>query len=164
MHLPAFKWTSFFYTKLLQVIGNILLLQPNDKYKVVKRKPAVRKYWVRPGKDRYWWENFASRKVAEEEWRENFRMSREMFQVLCAELYLYTFKNDTRFWNAVPVDKQVAATLYYLSDECRMRKVVNLFGIGESTVSVIIRRATKAIFVHLAPKHVQIPNTEKEVQ
>ena len=91
-------------------------------------------------------------------------MSREMFQVLCAELYLYTFKNDTRFRNAVPVDKQVAATLYYLSDECRMRKVVNLFGIGESTVSVIIRRATKAIFVHLAPKHVQIPNTEKEVQ
>ena len=30
---------------------------------------------------RYWWENFASRKVVEEEWRENFRMSRETFQV-----------------------------------------------------------------------------------
>ena len=42
-----------------------MLLQTNEKYKVVKRKPAVRTYWVRPGKDRYWWENFASRKVEE---------------------------------------------------------------------------------------------------
>ena len=85
------------YYKKKKVIRNILLLQPNDKHKVVKRKPAVRKYWVRPGKDRYWWENFASRIIVEEEWRENFRMSREMFQVLCAELYPYIFKNDARF-------------------------------------------------------------------
>ena len=70
-----------FYKKK-KVLRNILLLQANEKYKVVKMKPAVRKYWVRPGKDRYWWENFALRKVVEEEWRENFRMSRETFQVL----------------------------------------------------------------------------------
>ena len=40
-----------------------------------------------------------------------FRMSRETFQVLCVELYPYIFKNDTRFRNAVPVDKKVAVTL-----------------------------------------------------
>ena len=111
MHLPTFKWTSSFLYEIItrkKRYTNILLLQPNDKYKVVKRKPAVRNYWVRPGKDRYWWENFTSRKVVEEEWRENFRMSRETFQVLCAELYPYIFKNDARFRNAVPVGKQVA--------------------------------------------------------
>ena len=75
----------------------------------------------------------------EEEWRENFRMSRETFQVLCAELYPYIFKNDTRFRNAVPVEKQVAATSNYLSDEGQMRKVANAFRIGKSTVSIIIR-------------------------
>ena len=100
----------------------------------------------------------------EEEWRENFRMSRETFQVLCAELHPYIFKNDTRFRNVVPVDKQIAATLYYLSDDGRMRKVANAFGIGKSTVSVIIRRVTKAISVHLALKYIQIISTEKEVQ
>ena len=141
-----------------------MLYQANEKYKVVKRKSAVRKYWVRPGKDRYWWENFASRKVVEEEWRENFRMSRETFQILCAELHPYIFKNDTRFRNAVPVDKQIVVTLYYLSEEGLMRKVANTFGIGKSTVSVIIRRVTKAISVHLAPKYIQIPSTEKEVE
>ena len=91
-------------------------------------------------------------------------MSRETFQVLCAELHPYIFKNDTRFRNVVPVDNQIAATLYYLSDDGRMRKVANAFGIGKSTVSVIIRRVTKAISVHLAPKYIQIISTEKEVQ
>ena len=69
MHLPTFKWTSCF----LLYNRNILPLQANEKYKVVRRKQAVRKYWIIPGKDRYQWEkNFASRKVVEEEWRENF--------------------------------------------------------------------------------------------
>ena len=87
-------------------------------------------------------------------------MSRETFQVLCAELYPYIFKNDARFRNAVPVDKQVAATLYYLSDKGRMRKVANAFGIGKSTVLIIIRRVTKEISFHLAPKYIQTPSTK----
>ena len=83
--------SSFLYEIIARKIDiqNILLLQRNDKYKVVKRKPAVRKYWVRPGKDGYQWENFALRKVMEEECQENFRMSTETFQVHCAELYPY---------------------------------------------------------------------------
>ena len=54
MHLPTFKWTSSFLYETItrKVIRNILLLQPNDKHKIVKRKPAVRKYWVRRGKER----------------------------------------------------------------------------------------------------------------
>ena len=60
--------------------------------------------------------------------------------------------------------KQVAVTLYYLSNEGRMRKVANAFGIGKSTVLIIIRRVTKEISFHLAPKHIQTPSTEKEVQ
>ena len=85
------------FHKKKKIIQNILLLQPNDKLNVIKRKLDVRKYWVRPGKGRYWWENFASRKIVEEEWRENFSMSKETFRVLCTELYPYIFKNDIRF-------------------------------------------------------------------
>ena len=39
----------------------------------------------------------------------------------------------------ISVEKQVAVTLYYLSDEGRLRKTGNAFGIGRSTVSTIIR-------------------------
>ena len=89
-------------------------------------------------------------------------MSREMFQVLCAESHPCIFKNDTRFQNAVLVDMKIVMTLYYLSDEGRMGKVANAFGIGKSTVSVIVRRVTKAISVHLAPKYIQIPRRKKK--
>ena len=65
-----------------------------DKYKVVKRKPADRKYWVRPAKDRYWWETFASIKVVEKEWRKSFRMSRETFKFF-AQNYILIFLRIT---------------------------------------------------------------------
>ena len=35
-----------------------------------------------------------------------------------------------------------------------MRKVANAFGIGKSTVSIIIRRVAKAISVYLAPIYI----------
>ena len=50
----------------------------------------------------------------------------------------------TRFRKRISVVKQVAASLYYLVEEDRMRKVTNSFGIGKSTVSKIIRWATQA--------------------
>ena len=59
---------------------------------------------------------------------------------------------------AVDVEKQVAVTLYYLSDEGRMRKCANSFGIARSTVSQIVRRSNSSHYstswaqVHQAPK------------
>lgn len=64
----------------------------------------------------------------------------------------------------VPVNKRVAASLYYMSDEGGIRKVANAFGIVKSTVSIIIRWVTKAISIQLAPKYIQIPRTEEAVQ
>lgn len=69
----------------------------------------------------------------------------------------------------VPVNKRVAASLYYMSDEGGIRKVANAFGIVKSTVSimsskVISRWVTKAISIQLAPKYIQIPRTEEAVQ
>ena len=64
----------------------------------------------------------------------------------------------------VPVNKRVAASLYYMSDEGAIRKVANAFGIVKSTVSIIIRWVTKAISIQLAPKYIQIPRTEEAVQ
>ena len=58
---------------------------------------------------------------------------------------------------------EVAVTMYYLSDEERFRKTVNAFGIAKNTVSMIIRRVTKAISNHLADKYVKLPRAEEEV-
>ena len=59
------------------------------------------------------------------------------------------------------VEKQVSIVLYYyLSDEGRIRKVVNSFWVGKSTVSLVAGRATKAISEYMPKKYIVCPNTE----
>ena len=64
----------------------------------------------------------------------------------------------------VSVQKQVALTLYYLSDEVRLRKTANTFGLGKSTLSAIIRRVCKVITVRLTSKYIKFPKTKEEVE
>ena len=59
------------------------------RHKHLKRagkQPRPRRFWVRPGRTSLWWDNFISRKVVEEEWRENFRMSRVSLYRLADQL------------------------------------------------------------------------------
>ena len=60
--------------------------------------------------------------------------------------------------------EQVALTLYYLSDEGRLRKAANAFGLAKSTASVIIRRVCNAITTHLTTKLIKMLKTENEVR
>ena len=80
-----------------------------------------------------------------DEWKENFRMSKQLFLVLCEELRQYISKNTTKFRKPISVEMQVAVTMYILSDEERFRKTTNAFGIAKNTVSMIIQRMTEAI-------------------
>ena len=47
---------------------------------------------------------------------------------------------DTVMRSSIDVIKQVAVTLYYLSDEGRIRKTANAFGISRQAVSKIVRK------------------------
>ena len=60
--------------------------------------------------------------VVPEEWKENFRMRKENFLKLYSELRPFLEKQVTNVWAPVEVERQVAATLYYLSDEGQLRK------------------------------------------
>ena len=84
------------------------------------RAPAKRRFWTRPGRTSAWWDNFASQNVVPEEWKENFRMSRDTFLILCEELRPFIEKQDTNMRLPVDVERQVASSLYYLSDEGRI--------------------------------------------
>ena len=71
--------------------------------------------------------------MVEEEWKENFRMSKSTFTKLCDDLCsLIQRKQHASMRTPVSVEKQVAVTraLYYLSDEGRTRKVSNAFGLS----------------------------------
>ena len=102
--------------------------------------------------------------VIDADWKENFRMSKNSFQHLCSELWTYTERQETVMQSPASVEKQVAVTLYYLSDEGRMRKTANAFGVSRSTVSVIVRRVTSVITEYLGPKYISLPVTEDDVK
>lgn len=65
-----------------------------------------------------------------------------------------------------PVDvvKQVAVTLNYLSDEGRLGKTANAFGLSRQVVLKIIRKVCKAITIHLGAKYIALPFAEEEVE
>ena len=62
------------------------------------------------------------------------------------------------------MEKQVVATLYYLADEGRMRKVSIVFGIGKSTVSKVRRHVTQTISQYLGKRCVVRPTNQKELE
>ena len=104
-----------------------------------------RRLWIRPGRSNEWWSNFLAQKVIDEEWKENFRLSRENFYRLCHELQPFLVKKWSKFRKRSSVETQLAVTLYYLSDEAHYRKIANSFGIAKSTVSSVMRRTRYAI-------------------
>ena len=58
------------------------------------------------------------------------RKSKQSFDKLCTELSPYRENRETNMRSPVSVEKQVALTLYYLSDEGRLRKVANSLGLA----------------------------------
>ena len=91
-------------------------------------------------------------------------MSRESFSVLCQQLEEHLIKRNTTFRKAVSVQEQVALTLYYLSAEERLRNTANAFGLGKSTVSMVIRCVCQVIMVHLTSKYIKFLKTKEEVE
>ena len=102
--------------------------------------------------------------VVEEEWRENFRMSKMAFTKLCNLLQPFLEKKVTNMRVPISVEKQLAITLYYLSDEGRYRKVANAFGVSRSSVSLIIRRVCHVLTKSLGSKYIKLPQNKEETQ
>ena len=128
------------------------------------RRATRRRFWVRPGRTSSWWDNFVNGVVVDEEWRENFRMSKTSLVTLSEELRPYIQRQTTAMRAPIETIKRVALTLYYLSDEGRLRKTANAFGVSRQAVSVIVRQTCKAIAIHLGPKYIKMPFTEPEAE
>ena len=111
-----------------------------------------------------WWDNFVDEVVVAEEWKENFRMCKENFLKLCDELHPHIQKQTTSMRVPVEVERQVPLTLYYLSDEGRLHKTANAFGLSRSTVCITVRRVARVLTMHLGPKYIQLPSTDNEVK
>ena len=82
-------------------------------------------------------------------------MSRASLVTLSEELRPYIEGQTTVMRALIETVKRVAMTLYYLSDEGRLRKTANVFGVTRQVVSVVVRQTCKAITIHLGPKYIK---------
>ena len=97
----------------------LLLTQLIDKTtrECPRKERRPRRFWIRPGRTSLWWDNFLSGIMLEEEWKENFRMSRASFFNLVSMLRPFIEKQVTVMRIPVLPETQVAITLYYFSVE-----------------------------------------------
>ena len=99
--------------------------------------------------------------LGEEWWYMNLRMKRLTFVALCSELRPYLRKRILRFRLPVPVDQQIAVTLWRLATNVEYRTIAAFFGLGISTVCSIVLKTCSVIAEHLLPRYVCMPSEDK---
>ena len=116
--------------------------------------------WCKTRNKEYW--NAVKRgDLGEEWWYMNLRMKRLTFVALCSELRPYLRKRISRFRLPVPVDQQIAVTLWRLATNVEYRTIAALFGLGISTVCSIVLKTCSIIAEHLLPRYVCMPSEDK---
>ena len=103
---------------------------------------AVRTIWVKPRNHTFFDE--AVREWSNEEWKSNFRVSRETFRVLCTKLKP-SLKRRMVVREPLSVEERVAITLWRLGTNMELRTLSHLFGVGISTTCIVVRDVCTAI-------------------
>ena len=102
--------------------------------------------------------------LVEDIWKKNFRLSRAEFDQICNELKPYISPNILSLnHRALPVEKKVAAVLYFLKDTGSMIMTANTFGIHQCTLSKGVKEVCSVIVTYMVPKLIKIPNSEDEM-
>ena len=122
--------------------------------------PVQRSMWCRP-RSLVWWDEVNSGRYGEGWWKENLRMSRDTFEVLCRELKPYIEKQTTYMRMPVSIEKRVAVTQWRLATNIEYRTLSALLGIGWSTVGAIVVETTGIIASNLFSRYVSFPTGEK---
>uniref|UniRef100_A0A8C0QIQ0 DDE Tnp4 domain-containing protein n=1 Tax=Chelonoidis abingdonii TaxID=106734 RepID=A0A8C0QIQ0_CHEAB len=93
-------------------------------------------------------------------WLQNFRMRKATFLGLCAELAPTLRRTDTRLRAALSVEKRVAIAVWKLATPDSYRSVANQFGVGKSTVGIVVMQVCTAINRILFRRTVTLGNVQ----
>ena len=93
---------------------------------------------------------------SDEEWKQNFRVSRETFKVLCNKLKP-SLERRMVTRQPLSVEQRVAVTLWGLGTNVEFHTISHLFGVGISTACVTVRDVCSAIVEKLAPRFITVP-------
>lgn len=126
-----------------------------------RRRRNIKKCcWAYPTSGRFWEEIVPT--YNEINFLKHFGTGRETFQCLVDELYLDLVRENTTMRRSIPVDKRIAVALTLLRSSGDFLSVAKLFGIGKSTVHLILKEFSSAVCKTLYDKIVTLPATEVE--
>ena len=117
--------------------------------------PVDRRFWMAARSDQ--WFVIAETSFSDEEWYDNFHVSKETFQYIVSEIENEIVRKDTRMRKAISPRKRVAITLYYLGSTAEYRTIANLFGVSSSFVCICVKDVSKAIRRKLKTDFLSVP-------
>lgn len=124
-----------------------------------------RSCWFKPGRSDQWWIKMINGEAPDEFWLKNFRMTKESFLELEAELKPYISPNpNSPNHRSLSSAKKLAVTLYYLKDTGSLIMTANAFGIAVCTVSAVVVEVSSVISKVLGPKYLHLPVDENEMR
>ena len=94
------------------------------------------------------------------DWLDNFRMSKDTFFYLCAQLSSTLRRGNTVMRKAISVEQRVAITLWCLATPAEYRTIAHLFGVARSTVCETVHETSQAIVSALREKYIRFPSNE----
>lgn len=105
-------------------------------------------FWVKP-RSTTWFSRFLLHEYDDSRWVQLFRMTKRLVFSLAMLLSPTIKKRDTKYRLAIPVPVRLACTLFKLSHGASLLICSEMFAVGRSTVSIMLREVVHAINVTL---------------
>ena len=104
-----------------------------------------------------WWDNIMLSSFTDQDWLNNFQISRQTFLYLCDKLSSRLQRQDTVIRSCISVQKRVAITLWCLATPAEYRTVGHLLGVSRSSVCEIVHEMCSAIVSVLLKTYIKFP-------
>ncbi|XP_053186639.1 uncharacterized protein LOC128369588 [Scomber japonicus] len=114
--------------------------------------------WTHKRSDEWW--KVVVPTFSDEQWVQNFRMSKETFAYLCQRVQPALEKQDTNYRLCVPLQQRVAIAVWKLATNADYRSVAQLFGVSRSTACKCLKAFCSAVEDILWPEVIQFPNAD----
>lgn len=151
LHFECFVMTTY-----VQVILEVSATENAPAHIFFKDKS----FWMKI-RSQAWW-LYVLTYFDDEEWLENFRVSKVTYLYICdrlrPQLEPVDVEPNMQPREPLSVEKKVALTLYFLSSCSEYRTVGNLFGIHKSTVFKYVHQVVHLINRILLPEEIRMPN------
>lgn len=119
-------------------------------------------FWVKP-RSKVWFSIFVMTVYDDERWVANFRLTKDALFRLSDVLMPYIIKQNTKFREAIPVKIRVAAAIFKLVQGSNLNVVSEMFAIGPSTVSKVLREVVTAVNI-VFKDEIRWPNSARALQ